>query len=607
MIKSLLISSAFLIGFFTIVAISFRFAFGKGFIKKHFKKWQLITFALVALVGLFAVIHISSRNSGIYAWDSGGYWVWSYKHTDKLFSTPNDAMQDLGKSIIESDYNLILPTIISLPLKIFGNTFLRYASINYLLFFVPAIFILLCIFMKISEKNKNQNRTFLVGILAITSLSVPLICILQGYIDVAIMVPITLIFAITLSYNPLKSIRGQITKGLLIGILLAMTFLFRRYAAFFVIGYAITMIIYCIYMIIINRKKEKIKTLVKNVLLNGLCIAIPAIIILLGFFSGLIFRIMGENYAELYSAYNNTFMHKILEVVWHFGIIILSISIIGAIYSFVKKRNTKISFFCLFSFIIIALLFLRVQSMDGHHIYTITPQVYILLFLSLSYLFTIKKKLALKIICVALLIVGSLSCLSSRIFKFTKPISAAFQLHYENTLHRDDISTIRAIRDYLNSIKKDDKIIYVLSSGIYFNSDTLMVMDRPAKDNAVDGLVKSHDVDLRDGFPANVFFDSNIIVTTSPIGTHLLDGSQQIITYLGEQIQDNNSYLGRHYEKDTKEFQITNGITVKIYYRTSELTADDYDKIRDYYDSLYPEQTTIFRDRIEEAKNKHLI
>ncbi len=606
MIKSLVISSIFLLGFFFIFFVAFRLAFGKNFVKNHLRKWQIIVFSLFAIVGLFAIIHISSHNSGIYAWDSGGYWVWSYKHTDQLFSAPNDAMQNLQDSIINTDYNMLLPTIISLPMKIFGNTFIRYACINYALFFVPTMFILLCLFMKLTEKDKNKNRNFWVGILSLASLSVPLISILQGYIDVAVMIPIALVFALTLSFEPTKTVRGQIGKGLMIGLLLTIMFLFRRYTAFFVVGYAITIAAYCIYMLIIKRKAhQRFKLLIKNLLLNALCVIIPPLVLLFGFFSGLIFRIMGENYAELYSAYNDTFINKIMQVILHFGIIILLFALFGAIISFVKKKEAKISFFCIFSFVVVALLFFRVQSMNGHHIYTITPQVYILLFLGLAFIFSIKKRTILKFLCAFILIVGSISCLSSRVFKLTKPAAALFQLHYDNFLHRDDIDTIHEIRDYLNSLDIKDKIIYVLSSSVVFNSDTLMVMERPLKDNAVVGLVKSHDVDLRDGFP-NIFFDANVIVTTTPVGTHLLEGSQEIITYLAGEIQDPDSYLGRHYTKDEKEFPISEGYTVQIYHRTSDLTAEDYDTILNYYDNLYPNQQTIFKDRIEKAKEEHL-
>lgn len=602
MIKSLVISSIFLFGFFLIFAVAFRLAFGKGFIKKHFNKFYVIVFAVVALGGLFTIAHISSKNSGIYAWDSGGYWVWSYKHTNELYSSPNEAMQSLQQSIIESDYNLILPTIISLPLKVLGNTFLRYACINYILFFVPALFILLCIFMKITEKDKAKNRNFMVGILAIVSLSVPLISILQGYIDVAIMIPITLIFALTLSYDPLKPLnKQQVLKSLMIGLLLTITFLFRRYTAFFVVGYGITMVAYTAFMLIIAKKKE-LKSLIKNALLNALLVAAPLLVILLGFFSGLIFRILGENYAELYSAYSDPLLQKILIVIWHFGIVILAVALFGLIESFRRKKNQMISFFCVFSIIIIAVLFFRVQSMNGHHIYTITPQIYIMLFLGLMYLFSVKKKIALKVIVVIILLVDSLACLSSRVFGIVGPVAPMFQKHYTNVLHREDIETIRELRDYLNELNSDGKsIIYVLSSSVTFNSDTLMVMERPAKDNAVTGLVKSHDVDLRDGFP-NIFFDADIIVTTKPIGTHLIEGSQEIITYLAEKVQDENSYLGRHYKKDPKEFQIMEGFTVYVYQKTSDLTAQDYDRMIEYYDSLYPEQKTIFKDRLEQAK-----
>ena len=232
-------------------------------------------------------------------------------------------------------------------------------------------------------------------------------------------------------------------------------------------------------------------------------------------------------------------------------------------------------------------------------------QIYILLSLALFYLLSMKKLLALKVACVAVMLLGSAGCLSSRIYNVTGFAPLAFQKHYTNTLHRSDIDTIRAIRDYLNKTNTNGKTIYVLSSSVAFNSDTLMVMERPEKDNAVTGLVKSHDVDLRDGFPT-IFFDAEIIVTTTPVGTHLLDGSQQIITYLGEQVQDTDSYLGRHYEQDPMEYQVEDGFTVRIYYRTSDLTDSDYDAIQKYYDELYPEQKTTFYDRIEQAKTEHL-
>lgn len=606
MIKAILISVAFLVGFFLIVKRAFDLAFGKKYIKKTFSKRWLYVFVAIMLIGLLVVIHITSQNSGIYAWDSGGYWVWSYKHTNQLFGAPNEALQNLNTSIIETDYNMILPTIISLPLKIFGYTFLRYVCINYVLFLVPAIFILLCIFMKLTEKNKNKTIRFVVGILTVVSLAVSSISILQGYIDVAIMIPIALIFALTISYNPTAGAKEQIHKSLMIGLLLSITFLFRRYTAFFLVGYILTMAIYTAYLILAtSRKKKLIKPLIKNALLNALFIILPPLIILLGLFNGLIIRILGEDYSTLYSAYDDTLGGKILTVIAHFGLVILGIILSGIIYAFVKKKNQKMVFFCSCSCIITTILFFRVQSMNGHHIYTLTSQVYILLFLGLFYLLSMKKLFVLKIVCIIAVLLSSAGCLSSRVYNITRLTPLAFQKHYVNVLHRSDIDTIRAIRDYLNGKNPDGKTVYVLSSSVVFNSDTLMVMERPEKDNAVNGLVKSHDVDLRDGFPT-VFFDAEIVVTTTPVGTHLLDGSQQIITYLGEQVQNANSYLGRHYKQDPVEYQIGDGFTVQIYYRTSDLTESDYDAMCKYYDDLYPEQKTIFHDRIEQAKTEHL-
>lgn len=608
LLKALAISILFLAGGWLIFRRAFILAFGKGFLKKHFDRKFWYVFSAVVIIGLIVVLYITSHNSGIYAWDSGGYWVWSYKHTEQLYADPNLATQNLYNSITGSDYNLILPTVISLPLKIFGYTFIRYVSINYLLFLVPALLTTICICVKITaDKKQQKSNSWWVAILAAACLPVPMISILQGYIDVAVLIPIALVFALTINYDPLDKPKNQWRGGLMIGLMLTITFLFRRYTAFFVVGYAITMAVYIIYRLISERKKNKnsIKPLLKNVVLNMLVVAGVAMVILLGVFSKLVFRILSENYAELYSAYNAPLLEKILDIVAHFGILILLVGAIGTILSYKKRRreSQKMVFFCVATVVITATMFFRVQSMNGHHIYTLTTQVLILLFLGLYAVINSKKaKLATKCILIIALLLGAISCYSTRIFNIIKPASIMFQKHYTNILHRDDIATIREIRDDLNAINADGKsTIYVLSSSVMFNSDTLMVMDRPAKDNAVIGLAKTHDIDLRDGFP-NVFFDADIIVTTNPIGTHTAEGSQEIVRYLAEQVQDETSYLGRHYEKSAEEYEIAEDIKVYIYLRTSDFSEHDYERLSEHFDGLYPEYPKMFLDRIESAR-----
>ena len=605
MVIGLLASLFFLIGFFLLFKIAFHLAFGKNFIKKHFKKNFWITFSVVAAIGLVVILYFTSQNSGIYCWDSSGYWTWSYKHTNTLYGQPFQALGNLYTSITDTDYNLILPTIISFPLKIFGYTFLRYVSINYLIFLVPSLFISICILVKLFSKARTKFSIWKIALFAAICLPVSLISILQGYIDVAVLIPINLVFALTIDYNPLELNKKQIIRGIMIGLMLVTMFLFRRYTAFFIMGYAIILFMYTIFCLFKNRTKTNLKLLIKKAILNFLAIGGTSLIILLGFFSKLVFRIIKEDYSVLYSAYDGTFIEKMLGLVIHFGIVIIVITILGIILSCKKKEHLKMIFFFGASIPVIALLFFRVQRMDGHHIYTLTVQTFILLSIGIYYLFTISKKTWTKILsifCCVLLIFGSLFCISDRIYNKFSAVSLAFEKHYTNVLKRFDTAELHALKDYLNS-KSNDKIIYVLSSSIVFNSDTLMVMDRPSSENAVNGLVKTHDVDLRDGFPS-IFFDADIIVTTTPIGLHLREGSQEIVRYLAEKVQDSSSFLGRHYQKDAREFTLQEGYTVQIYYKTSALKDQDYLEIEQYYDNLYPDQKPIFKDRIEAARLK---
>ena len=109
-------------------------------------------------------------------------------------------------------------------------------------------------------------------------------------------------------------------------------------------------------------------------------------------------------------------------------------------------------------------------------------------------------------------------------------------------------------------------------------------------------MVHNRDVDLRDGFPSE-FLTAKYVVTTTPVQTHLSSG-QHVVTYLADCLHDSSNYLGRHFKK-VYEVELDNNVTAEVYEKGSSFTEDDLIKLREYYNTLYPNDTELFADRIK--------
>lgn len=86
----------------------------------------------------------------------------------------------------------MLPTIIALPLRIFGYTFTRYVFMNFCMFVTPASFLCLCIFRRLFGLTQKKRRLewLLFLLIPLTFLITKAMPVFQRYIDVAILLSI---------------------------------------------------------------------------------------------------------------------------------------------------------------------------------------------------------------------------------------------------------------------------------------------------------------------------------------------------------------------------------------------------------------------------------
>lgn len=591
--------------FFAFFLFSYRIGMGNIDWKIIFGKKECAVFSAFAFAVLFLCIYLLGQNRFVYYWDYGGYWTKSYTQMEYMFSDPVHAFGHMYRSICNDDYNVLLPTLISIPLKIIGYTFGRYVLVNVICFFFPLMFILLSICVKIAEiakSNVNRKLVFIaVSLGFIVTFNAFYIAMLDGYIDIACLIPGSLSILLFIDYDSTSLNKKQIIKDFLISGNLLCTFLFRRYFAYFIVGYATALILYSFYISFIKEENgEKIRGLF-HALLNLFIICGVALTILVIFFRPLLIHVLTNDYAGQYAGYDLPMTDKIRRVIEAFGGLAVILALVCVILSMAGKRYRKLSLFCGITVFITSYAFFRVQSMGIQHIYTIALELFLMDFLCVKLMTDLAKSIKMKVatvgVCLAVSICGSLNCFFPATRIAFARVSKAFSEEY-NPLQRNDIDVLHQLVDYLNSLTEEtDTRVYIDASGYILNNSIISSLDKPYGGSPLHNQCTTADVDLRDGFPVD-FLSAGIIVTTDPVQLTLAEGTQEVVRFLSQEVTNPNSPIGRHFMEDPTTFTLDSGVVVHIYIKKSGFEESDLQYLADYFTDYYPGEETIFADRI---------
>ena len=93
-------------------------------LKSIWKKfWLPIIFISITCLGI--IYWLVLKNQFVYYWDYGGYWTRSYELVENFYSEPIRTFREFVYSLRHDDYNPLLSSIVSLPLKNSASSFQR--------------------------------------------------------------------------------------------------------------------------------------------------------------------------------------------------------------------------------------------------------------------------------------------------------------------------------------------------------------------------------------------------------------------------------------------------------------------------------------------------
>ena len=570
---------------------------GDDFLLNHFNSHlkQSSLFLIICFgSSLWIVLSSVYFDKTIYVWDQANYWLITNEFDRNFFPNVITGLDKIYITIQNDDYN-VFPTLPLLPWnKLVGNTFFQWTASVYLFSLLPAILVFILLFTSILKEEIKNNNWYLLLCFAWVFFFPQLFGpATRGYLD-----GFGLLFIGAVLYDLYKDDleKCNFKKSILLGVLFVFLLFTRRWYAFWVVSYFLAVFISRVILFFLKGISiNKLKNGTYQLIITGLTL----VSILFVFFKEFLDRSIGGQYKDVLSAWKTlSDTQMFFETLRFFGPIFVGLSVLGL---FVSLRNKKLNGFSLAISLITVFsyfLFTRVQSLGLHHNYLFIPFFLIFSFLGASYVLTLLKGKEQKSETPKILIIVSLLALGF-CSVFTKTGNQKFNLvakqfcaaEFTSNI-RPDIERLKEITNNLNQLNPEGtENVYVLASSQEYNGQLFNNSNLPEKKSAINGLLSTHEVDRRDGFPVN-FFRSKYVVVVDPIQLHLNPEEQTTIKYLSEQLLSGTG-MGRSFEL-LSHTDMGTGATIKIYKKINEIDFNDIQIFSNVLKQRYPDMQYVY-------------
>lgn len=524
-------------------------------------KWR--QFLLIALVlNAVTALYVATTRT-VFIWDNAGYWMVARNLSQQWLGRRQ--IFEVLRSTIDMDYNYLLAFPISLVMRLFGGSRAVFVFAISNLYTLPGLWGLCAL-----GRDRKWGGLLLAGCF-------PMLVYIGvvGFVDVAACALAIWAVVIYTSDRPAVS-RGVFTGALLVG-----TFLLRRYFFFFAASFGVAAL--AVKLLFDRRDWRDFGALFCS---SALCAVYLAPNFLLE-------KVLRSNYWDLYSAYALGLGSDVKLILRYFGLVFLLALLAWTARSLLRGEGRREIVFALAQIAACFIAFVSVQSHGQQHMLLYLPSVALL---AVQMLPREEETVSAPRGWANLLapLVLFFWCLVPK----AQPASLD-AIHWIDWLpsfvfygpSRGDIDQLTALADYVDALSAEEpKSAVVLSSSLIFNSETLnnlrasMNLPQPAVYTHIRG---QGTVDKRDPFNWETL-TADYLIIGDPVQTHLGEENQQVIVLLARDVLEGTG-PGRAYVPLPETFSLEGGVTVRIFRRTRELTAEEYRLVSDRLTALYPD------------------
>lgn len=523
------------------------------------KSWQknIIYFLIIALtVNILAVLYIT-KSSVIYFWDDATYWDISRKIASGAINE-GGFWRNVYASVGTQDYNYIAALPSAFLARLFGESRLVYVLGLVNMYLLPSFIAVYLLARKLSKAPKIAT--------AIVILICPSMMFLtfNGFVDIGGLLICLLCF--NLYYA--KGGEGRIWRYALIGALLVLMMLWRRWYAFFAVSFVTAMLADCV---LFKRKWQG----------AAVTIAVCALLLTLCFRDFLINQLI-RDYGSLYADYKFSVTTDFKLITRYFGVIFIAVLAAASVAAGIKKKEMRTVFIWL-QMIVCLFMFISTQTHGQQHLLLYAPSLIMLTLITIKHINKEWMLIGISVLALA----HSLNVYIPRLQpKSLNEIKGYALIPNFSMLpqSRGDTDEILALKQKLDTTVYDGDTLGVLASSFVLNEDILKNVQpslgvKQIRDNYIVSLpqVDSRDRDL------SALYNVNYVLVALPAQTHLAEGSQTVVTEAVRSFENYTDIATAYIEIPECE-AVIGDITVKLFWRVRDELPSD---IREFESRLY--------------------
>lgn len=537
----------------------------------------LYHFLLITLILFFTVVYVHLEQK-LYYFDYGYYW--------RLFGTFGNVISD-GNWVIDalhqirSDDYSPAPIIPLYPFyEFFGSSRTVYIYGVSVLYLFPTALIA----AQISRKL-GVNSYFIVTILSLlyTPFWVPT---LRGLPDIIGCIFLGLSTWLLFSSDFLR--RRALWSGLLLGILIWLPFLFRRWYAYSILAFFLTAYAIGLFH---NCKTDRAWGAVRFSSVMFLAGIVSLLLVFL-FQKDLAYRAITTDYSTLYDAYQVTFGTHVALFYARTGVFVLAMIIAGLVMCTSEYRLRLL--FCFFASTLTIIIFSRTQFLGPQHYLPVAFWYFPIYAVGILKIIGFRKKY--EVLDYSILILPVMVFFAGLTGVTDVSRATHRSIIAENLLGQYSFQPLR-IENFKNYEKLTADIERLTHQGdqvaVFASSEQLSYSLLTAINPAIAPVILETPQRDRDGIVMLSALNADFVVWSSPDQTHLAPGSQTIVTLPNEMLRENRGFGSAFNE--VGEYALAGGIKAFLAKRTRPVTVAEMEAFLGEFFIARPDMKSIIQ------------
>ena len=570
-----------------------------GGVRRSTRFWVgtvVLGIALVAALDVYAVRFAAAERT-LYHADQLAYWSFSRGLAAAIVDAPLSAVAAIADSVAHAELNLLPAAPVSAAMVVLGPSRAAYLVSIFSIYGLAVVLTLCAALMAVRDRRQPQPPApVLVGaaaaMLMLPSLWQP---VFIGYLGLGGVALGLLILALYLRRQA-----GELTlkELLLIGFLVALLALFRRWYGIWSVGFCLVVAAESTWLAWRNRRLGRPAILAA--LRPAAAIGAGALATLLVLAAPLVLGRLGGGYTEEFAAYGvGGLGERLVAVVAEYGVVLLGIAAIAGFGLARRPAFRRVAGVICLQLAVVFVAMVGLQAHDPQHWYLYSAGLLVLvgtwIAVTLQSLAGDRRRRI-----VAGLLVGLGLLTTAAVFlPAAGPAADRFgplvpRLRVRPKV-RTDLEQIGQLLGRLDAeMRRRPGYIYVLGSSPRFSDQVLafanlsLGTDHPS----TAAILSSAHVDRRDGFP-RLILEADYVVVGDPVQVHLGREQQQVVVVPAESFLEGRDIAGA-FHRLPGQYDLEGGVEVSIFERVRRIRTDELDALSDRLRESYPDRPDIY-------------